>query len=421
MYDGLRQLVRTYQQHGPLFRVGTAGREMLVLAGPMANVFLASGGERVFSNRPLFILLARELGLDDTVVSMDGTPHRHMRGIMKPSFTREAIARTVPYIIAATRRMVSGWHGGAQVQIVEAFRRVITDQLTTSMMHRAAGADFDAVSEFFETLIGCTVSRMLPPVALKSPSYLAAKTRVFALIDGTVAERRATGPRTEPDFIDHLLAGKTDAGEPLDDDVVRATALLPFFGGIDTVAYTCSFMLYKLLKDPVLLGHARAEADAIFAGEQFDAESFKRMRVLHGTTLETLRMYPVISSTARYVTQTFELEGEVVEAGQRVMIATTVAHFLPELWPDPETFDPDRYWEPRNEHRQPGAFAPFSKGPHTCPGAALAEVQITVTLATLLHHARLALDPPTYELEVIRAPFLAPKGGYYVSVLDIRA
>jgi cytochrome P450 len=288
------------------------------------------------------------------------------------------------------------------------------------MMHRAAGANFDAVSEFFETLIGCTVSRTLPPIALRSPSYLAAKNRVFTLIDETVVERRATGPRAAPDFIDHLLAGQTEDGAPLNDNVLRAAALVPFFAGIDTVAYTCSFMLYQLLKDPSLLGRASAEADAIFAEEQCDAESFKCMKVLHGTTQETLRMYPVAPAAVRYVTQTFEFEGQVVEAGQRVMIATPVAHFLPELWPNPETFAPDRYWEPRNEHRQPGAFAPFFKGPHTCLGAALAEVQITVTLATLLHHARLALDPPTYELEVIRAPFLAPKRGYYVSVLDTR-
>lgn len=416
MYNGLNYLMPLYRQHGSLFQVPTPGKGMIMLAGPNANIFLSTVGDRFFSNYPLFGLLGREIGAKGCVVALDGAAHRHMRAVLKPGFTREAIARTVPYMIAATQRMVSRWHTGEQIQIVEAFRRVITDQLTTAMMHRAMEDDFETISEFFKTLIGCTVSRSLPLTALTSSAYIAAKNRVFTLIDETVAERRASGPRAEPDFIDYVLAGKTESGEPLDDDVVRTAALLPFFGGIDTVAYTCSFMLYSLLKNPALLEQATAEADTLFANGQFDGEAIKRMPVLHGATLETMRMYPVIPSTRRYVTEPFEFEGHVVEANQVVMIATTFAHVLPELWPDPATFDPWRYCEPRNEHRQPGAFAPFAKGSHTCPGAGLAETQITVTLATLLHHTRLTLNPPTYELEYAFTPFLAPRGGYQVAV-----
>lgn len=419
MYEGLKALLPLYRQHGSIFRLGAGERAMLVLAGPKANHFLGSAGDRCFSNYPLFGLLARELGTDGCIVALDGAAHRHMRAVLKPGFTREAIARTVPYIVAATRRMAGRWQVGAQVAIVEAFRRVVTDQLTTGMMHRAVEADFETISEFFATLIGCTVSRSLPLAALSSPAYVAAKRRVFALIDETVAERRALGPRAEPDFIDYVLAGTSATGEPLGDDVVRTAALLPFFGGIDTVAYTCSFMLYSLLKDPALLEQARAEADALFAGGQFDLEALKRMPVLRGATLETMRMYPVIPSTRRYVTEPFEFEGQAVEANQAIMVATTFAHILPELWPDPAVFDPWRYCAPRNEHQQPGAFAPFAKGSHTCPGAGLAETQITLTLATLLHHTRLALSPSSYELEFAFTPFLAPRNGYQVLVQEL--
>ena len=90
-------------------------------------------------------------------------------------------------------------------------------------------------------------------------------------------------------------------------------------------------------------------------------------------------------------------------------MATTVPHYLPEYFPQPERFDIDRYLPERNEHRQPGAYAPFGLGPHRCLGNGFAEVQIAVTLATIMHNVELVLDPPDYELQINPAP--TPQAG----------
>lgn len=87
-----------------------------------------------------------------------------------------------------------------------------------------------------------------------------------------------------------------------------------------------------------------------------------------------------------------------MELGDEVFVAMTVPHFLPELFPHPEIFDIDRYHNPRNEHRQRGAYAPFGLGEHTCLGAGIAEVQLMVITAILLHTYKFELDPPTYQL-----------------------
>lgn len=76
----------------------------------------------------------------------------------------------------------------------------------------------------------------------------------------------------------------------------------------------------------------------------------------------------------------------------------TVPHFLPELFPQPETFDIDRYRSPRNAHRQHGAYAPFGLGEHICLGSGSAEIQLMVITATLLHTYEFALEPPDYQL-----------------------
>ena len=106
----------------------------------------------------------------------------------------------------------------------------------------------------------------------------------------------------------------------------------------------------------------------------------------------------------RPVTNSLDLGGYTIPAGERVILATTVPHHLLELFPAPARFDIDRYLPDRREHRAPGAFAPFGVGPHVCLGAGCAEVAILVTMATIVREVDLVLDPPGYRLRIDPVP-----------------
>jgi len=173
--------------------------------------------------------------------------------------------------------------------------------------------------------------------------------------------------------------------------------------------------------NPAVLERVRAEADALFADGVPTPDRLRKVDVLHRALLETMRRYPIAPAVQRTVVKPFEFGGYRVEAGQRIFIGTTVAHFNPELHPDPYRFDIDRYLPPRNEHRTPGAFAPFSLGAHTCLGAGLAEIQIMLTLATLLHYGRFEIDPPDYKLKIRAAPTPAPNNRFQLRLIEKRA
>jgi cytochrome P450 len=98
----------------------------------------------------------------------------------------------------------------------------------------------------------------------------------------------------------------------------------------------------------------------------------------------------------------------------------TVPHFLPELYPEPEKFDIDRFSHPRNEHRQRGAYAPFGLGDHTCLGAGITEIQLMVTMATIFHDYQFEIDPPTYTLKIEHEPTPAPSKDFQVKVVARR-
>jgi cytochrome P450 len=145
-------------------------------------------------------------------------------------------------------------------------------------------------------------------------------------------------------------------------------------------------------------------------------EQLRRMADLNGAMMETLRRYPVASGHNARVAHPFTFAGYRLEPGDNVTVAMTVPHFLEELYPNPLQFDIDRFREPRNEHRQRGAFAPFGLGNHTCLGSGIAEVQMMVTMAALLHSYTMQLDPPDYRFVIEHHPTAVPGNNLHVKV-----
>jgi hypothetical protein len=90
-------------------------------------------------------------------------------------------------------------------------------------------------------------------------------------------------------------------------------------------------------------------------------------------------------------------------------------------YPDPARFEPDRFLPPRSEHRVQGVYAPYGLGAHTCLGAGLAELQMVLTTATVLHHVRLRMHPPGYRLRSVMSPSLMPSRDFQMVVTERRA
>jgi cytochrome P450 len=136
----------------------------------------------------------------------------------------------------------------------------------------------------------------------------------------------------------------------------------------------------------------------------------------HGSSSQ--RRYPVAGGHRARVARPLTLAGYRLEQGLDVEVAMTVPHFLEELYPHPMQFDLDRFRPPRNEHRKPGAYAPFGLGDHTCLGAGIAEVQLMVTMAALLSTYTLQFDPPDYHLVIEEHLTPVPGNQFQVKVVE---
>ncbi len=179
-------------------------------------------------------------------------------------------------------------------------------------------------------------------------------------------------------------------------------------------------MLYEVHRHPALLKRLRSEVDAAFANGIPDANAFRRMESLHAVCMEVLRMYPVAGILMRVAKRPFEFQGYQINQGEFLMMGLAVTHRLEQYFKNPNQFDINRFLEPRNEHKQRYIFTPYGAGSHTCLGAGMGEVQLAVTLATMLRVSELALDPPNYKLRKFQERELAPDNHFQLKKLADR-
>jgi cytochrome P450 len=161
--------------------------------------------------------------------------------------------------------------------------------------------------------------------------------------------------------------------------------------------------------------------DALFAAGEMDEEDLlKKLPALNGAIMETMRLYPIAVAQMRAATKDFVFEGHQIYEGEMIYVGTSVPHFMDEYWPDARTFDIDRFQKPRAEHLQPGVYSPYGRGPHTCLGKSLAEVQMALSMARVFHKLELELTPPGYVLKTKTAPTPGPAMDFKVRVKAYR-
>lgn len=415
--DVLGYLLRQHRRMGPIFRIKVLNETYTVIAGQDANLFMTRAGNEHFRSKEFWEGMDREMGGGASLISTDGELHTRMRQAMKRGFSRAMIEQHLGDVVAVVRKALDSWPLGETRAVYPFLQDVITEQLGVIVAGRAPGDYVPDVVRFVRSALLVRVTRQRPAFLLALPGYKKAKRRTFALGQQIVDWHKANPPVDRaPDLIDDVI--EAARGGLFREQDLAALALGPYIAGLDTAASTAAFFLYALFKHPRLLERVQAEADQLLAAGPPDPADLRQADVLQRVLLETLRRYPIAPAVQRTVTRPFEFHGCRVEAGQRIFIGTTLAHFDPALHPDPERFDIDRYLPERKEHRIPGAFAPFSLGAHTCLGAGLAEVQIMLTMAALLRCARFEMAPPGYELQMRTAPTPAPAPSFKMRLVE---
>ncbi|MCA9970254.1 MAG: cytochrome P450 [Anaerolineales bacterium] len=409
--DSQQFMFDQYLKLGPIFRVKALGNVFKVLAGPELNTLMAKQPE-LFTAWDTWAPIVADFGGEKTLTMLDGPEHARMRKLMRKSFSRTTLMEHIPQTVEIVRSHLRRQPAGTPLSVAPLIQHITADELGLMSNNRLPAEHFADIVLWWNTLLEVYLAHQKSPKVLQREPYLSAKARVKAFAQSVLDERKATAANQadEDHFLDNLMAVSEAEPDFLSHDEALFLTLAAYFAGLDTVANVTAFMLYELLFRPELLAAARTEADAVFADGMPTPMEMRQMDVLHRTAMETLRLYPIAGVLPRTAAQDFEFEGYPIRKGEFFMCATAASHFSPDIYPNPHAFDIDRYCAPRNEHKQRGAFAPFGSGPHTCLGAGLAEVQIMLTVATILHSVEIAPGNPRYRLKKAYTPSLTPQG-----------
>ena len=408
-----------YLKLGPVFEVRLLHRRQVVLAGPEANEFLNRKGRFHLSTYGPWRALADGFQATRVVLNMEGKEHAAMRKAFAPAYSRARFHSSLAQASETVRRIVAGWPQGRAIRPLHAVQEIIADQTGEILAGEPASGYLDDMVAFLEILLTTTITKQLP-FFLFARRFKRAQARVKELAERTLQAHRPGGPlHNAGDLISDVLDLHEADPQFMPETDMIANALGPYVLGIETVANTCVFTLYALLKQPDIKARVVAEAYQFFSGPP-TTERLREMDVTHRVVLESLRMYPAAPALFRSVVNSFDFAGYRIPAGASLFMATTVTHRLPEFFPDPDRFDIDRYLPERGEHRQPYAYMPFGVGAHRCLGNGFAEAQTLLTIAAILHTAELEMDPPGYELKMLNVPTPRPSARFKFKVKRLR-
>jgi cytochrome P450 len=182
-----------------------------------------------------------------------------------------------------------------------------------------------------------------------------------------------------------LLATRDERGAPLPDQAIRDEVITLFIAGHETTALTLAWLFTMLDQRPAVLAAMRSEVDEVLEGRDPSFDDVPKLSYLRKVIDETMRLRPPAAFVARNVVADDVLGGYQARAGETVLLFFAAAHRHPEFWPDPESFDPERFDPALDKARNSWSFIPFSAGPRVCIGNMFSIVETVILMAQILN------------------------------------
>ena len=410
---------QAYRDYGPIFQTNVTGNKWLAMAGPECAKLMGSAeGKVCLRSQEVWGGLKTEYGSQNLLVAEDGDLHKRLRKAFQPSFAKGALRGHYDDFIRVTDEEIDRrWESGTEVPVIWAFQRMASHQLGFLSNDHVPDGYEEHIRLAIRNMIMVRAIKIWPTIMAHTPGYKRSRAIFHGigqqLID-RYHERKANNFEGRRTLIDDVMEIHEQDPELIPASDIIQIVTSPYVAGLDTIANTVGSMLYEVLVQPDVLKRIQQEVDTLFErGDVGEADMTPRvLPTLFSAMLETLRLHPIAPLAMRTANKDFEFEGVQIKEGQMLYMGYTVCHYMEEFFPEPMRFNVDR---PAAEYKQAGAFTPYSRGPHTCLGKTLAEVQMMMTMARLFYRLDMSL-PEGYVLKKQTFPTPGPNKHFKVIV-----
>lgn len=404
--DPHRFVAERRARYGDIFKTHLLGAPTVFLLDDSGNHFIFNGEGDYLENR--WNPTTRRLLGGNCTAMLVGEEHARRRRLLMPHFRHSAMAAFAPAFARIATTHYDHWAAaGEVVTLIPANQKLVFELIVALLLGDDPRVDIDYLSRHFRRW---TAGLSAVPLNWPLTTYgraLRANRKLRAAIAEIVRRRQAL-PEQPPDLLGAILGIRDEAGRPLPFDQVVDEMHNQLFAGHDTTVTVMTNLMLQLAQRPDVLARARAEVAAASLAAVPDLEQLKRLPYLNAVLDESMRAVTPVVGSFRVMRRDAEYKGYRLPAGWVVRLEIAGTHENPAVWPDPATFDPERWLA--DEKRPPHSYIPFGGGPRICLGTNFAYAEMRVMLALLLRDYTWELAPGQ-DLRYRHLPFPRPKSG----------
>jgi cytochrome P450 len=401
------------RRYGGLFTLRLSAERTVVVTDDVEIV------RQVFTGDPELLragegnVILRPLLGARSVLTLDGPEHLRQRRLLLPPFHGERMRHYRETMREVAERQVQRWPVGSAFPAQPSMQAITLEVILRVVFGAEDERRLAQLAEPLRRVLDATASPVRLLLLQATSSERGPRSpwgRFRALIepaDRAILEQireRRSGPERD-DVLSLLLAARDEDGRPLTDAELRDELMTLLVAGHETTATALSWTLERITRDPTVL--ARLVEEQSDGGDEY----------LEAVIRETLRLRPVVPGVVRCLAEPMELGGRMLPAGVNIAPSIYLIHRRPDLYPDPESFRPERFLE-----RTPGTYEwiPFGGGVRRCLGASFALFEMKVVLSTILARAQLAATRKPAERVTRRSVTFTPSRGGRILVERMR-
>lgn len=401
--DVLGLLLRSAQEYGDVVRLLLGPWEFYLVNDPTLLHQVYQDHHPRYDKNTRTGKLLREL-TGDSVLTMSGEPWLERRRLLAPFLSKKSVAGYASMILELTENWLESTPPGTTRDMASEMTRltcrVIARALFSADLKEEAARVEQAMLEALDVVYQ-RIERLVDFNPARRRRFRTSLENLDGVVRSMIDGRHQGSPR--PDLLQGLLEVE------LDDQAVRNEVVTMLLAGHDTTANTLAFVWHLLGRHPEVYQRLHQELQG-----PVTLERLPELPYLSAVIQETLRLFPPIWAVERHCPDGDELGGFTIPPGATVVTCPYVTHRRPDLWPQPEEFDPERFMGPHDRPRY--AYFPFGGGPRQCIGQNLALLEAHLMVGRIVQERRFA--PVEGHAFAVQAGIsLRPLGGLPMGVL----
>jgi cytochrome P450 len=337
--------------------------------------------------------------LGQGLLTSDGEFWKRQRKLAQPAFHPRRVETYGEVMVQHTDRMLDSWRSGQTVWLDREMMKVTLGIVCKTLFDADVSSEADRIGDLVNEVLEFANETIADPFPL--PEWMPtprrrklqrAMTELDAIIQRIIDARRQSGD-DRGDLLSMLLAARDENDQGMSDKQLRDEVMTLFLAGHETTAMTMAWAWYLLVTHPVAYARLQTEVDTVLAGRAPALTDLPRMPYAEQVIKEALRLYPAAPGANRQPIEETTIGGYPVKPGVELSLSIWAMHRSERYFPEPESFDPERFSPEREKDIPKGAYLPFGGGPRVCIGNAFASMEARLMLIRMAQRARLELVP----------------------------